>query len=210
MDKLAFIVERLNASPFSMGISNLAEIDTKSALQLLSILSDVVIAIDPDQAGLKKEDPEGKVGKIISFLLVMKFKIPDDQLEDFTGLMMAGDKEVLHSVLLWLLQRFEQLQKRAYLAKYLMPIDIPTDYLSDPLVDELLQNMKQLQNEFKDIHKNVDQLRAEGSRPAELRAEIIQLEQERSQLTAKIQRLTRETKEDESYFKEMLKVTRRS
>lgn len=207
MEKLAFIVERLNKPPFSMGIDTMADIDTKSSLQLLSILTDIVIAIDPDQQGLKKEDPEGKVQRIIKFLQVMKFNLPDDQLEDFTGMMMAGDKEVLHSVLHWCLQRFEPLQKRAYLAKYLMPMDIPPDFLGDELINELLQNLKELQGNFKEVHKNVDQMRADGSRPAELRSEIAQLEQERTQLLNKIARMKKETKDDEAYFQEMLKVT---
>lgn len=210
MEKLALIVERLNSPPFNMGFANLAEVDTKTSMQLLNLLTDVVIAIDPDQESLRKEDPEDRVSRIIGFLRVMKFTLPDDQIDDFTSLMMNGDKEVLFSVMHWCLQRFDQLKKRAYLAKYLLPIDIPADFQGEDLINELLQNMKQLQNDFKDIHKNVDQLRADGSRPAELRNEILQLEQERTQLQNKIMRLTKETQEDEPYFKEMLKVTLRN
>lgn len=207
MEKLAFIVDRLNKPPFNMEIDTMAEVDTKSSLQLLGILTDIVIAIDPDQSSLSKEDPEGKVNRIIKFLLIMKFTIPDDQLDDFTGLMMSGDKEVLHSVMHWCLQRLEPLQKRAYLAKYLMPIDIPPDFLGEDLINELLQNLRELQGNFKEVHKNVDQARAEGSRPAELRQEIIQLESERTQLQNKINKMMKETKDDEAYFKEVLKVT---
>jgi hypothetical protein len=47
-----------------------------------------------------------------------------------------------------------------------------------------------------------------GMRPTEYKNEISQLEQERTQLSQKIQRLKKESSEgDEQYFAEMLKVS---
>jgi intraflagellar transport protein 81 len=69
----------------------------------------------------------------------MKFNIPEDQFEDFQGLLMSGDKEILHTIMHWCLQRFDHLQKRAYLAKFLMPVDVPSDFLQDEVIVDLMQ-----------------------------------------------------------------------
>ncbi|RYG96658.1 hypothetical protein EON65_54065 [archaeon] len=56
------------------------------------------------------------------------------------------------------------------------------------------------------MHKTYEQVRTTGVRPADLKAEIAQLEQERSQLNNKIMKMKRDVDVDEDKFKEMLKV----
>ena len=206
MEKIALIVERLNGPPFSKGISTMTELDSMSSLELLDIMCEIVTNIDPEQEGIYKEPTEFRVRRIIQFLIVMKFNIPEDQMEDFSGLLLAGDKEILHTIMHWCLQRFDHLQKRAYLAKYLMPVDIPAEFLGEDLILELSQRLKELQAEFKEVHKAADQVRNSGTKPSELKAEIAQLEQEKTQLQNKIQRMKKDMNVDEDYFKEMLKV----
>lgn len=53
-------------------------------------------------------------------------------------------------------------------------------------LNAMYEHYQQLQNQFKTVHKEVDQLRASKSRPGELRREISQLEEESQQLTEKI------------------------
>jgi intraflagellar transport protein 81 len=98
------------------------------------------------------------------------------------------------------------LQKRAYLAKYLMPVEVPADFQGEPLIIDLLSRLKDMQADFKEVHKVYDQVRSNGARPAELKAEIAQLENERIQLQNKISRMKKDTHGDEQYFHEMLKV----
>jgi intraflagellar transport protein 81 len=88
-----------------------------------------------------------------------------------------------------------------------MPIEIAPEFMTDDLVMELSQRLKELQADFKEIHKQADQLRQSGSRPAELKAEIATLEQESGQLKNKLAKMKRDMNVDESYFKEMLKAT---
>ena len=166
MEKIAFIVERLNMPPFNMGLATMTEIDSKNSLELLDILCDIIVKIDPDQESLRKEPAEMRVQTILGFLNLMKFNVPDDRMEDFQTMLMNGDKEILHSVMHWCLQKFEHLQKRAYLAKYLMPIEIPPEFMSDDLVSELSERLKELQQQFKEVHKTADQIRGNGLRPA--------------------------------------------
>jgi intraflagellar transport protein 81 len=205
MDKLGFIVERLNQPPFEKGLSTMTELDGKSPSELLRILCDIVIAIDPDMENLNAESTENKIGRIISFLQVMKY-ITDDQVDNFTSFMMEGDKETMFNTMEWTLHKFEHLRKRAYLAKYLMPLEIPPEFQSDDRVYELSETLKELQANFKDVHKRSDASKNSGLKPSEYKNEIFHLEQERGQLSQKIQKLKKEAEVDEPYFRDMLKV----
>lgn len=182
MEKIAFIVDRLNMPPFNMGFNTMTEFDSKSSLELLEICCEIVAAIDPDQADIKQDSTENRVSRIIQFLTLMKFSVSDEQMDDFQSLLMAGDKDMLNTIAHWCLQRFDSLQKRAYLAKFLMPIDIPPEFMNDERVIDLSSHLKDLQAEFKNVHKQADKIQSSGARPVELKAEIAQLEQEHAQL----------------------------
>eukprot|EP01038_Epipyxis_sp_PR26KG_P004215 gene4215-5990_t len=208
MEKISLIVDKLNGPPFNKKIFTLTEFDGKSSMELLEYTCEAIVAIDPEQDSVFGETTDNRIQRILQFLSIMKFSIPEDQYEDFQNLLMSGDKDILHTILHWLLSRLEHLQKRAYLAKYLMPVDVPPEFANgDDLIIELMGRVKDLQADFKEIHKNVDQLRSTGTKPSELKAEIQQLEQERTQLEAKIKRMQKDMNVDEDRFKEMLKAT---
>lgn len=42
-----------------------------------------------------------------------------------------GDKQILHPILEWLLRNLNDLHKRAYLAKFLVKLEVPPDILGD-------------------------------------------------------------------------------
>lgn len=68
------------------------------------------------------------------------------------------------------------------------------------------EHYKQLQEQFKAVHKEVDQLRSSKTRPGELRKEIAQLEEEAQQLQEKIANLKKKTA-SEGGFKDILDAT---
>lgn len=207
-ERIAYLVERLNMSPFHKGFGTMSEFDSKTSLELLDVLCEIISTIDPDLEKIIKMGAEQRVKSIIQFLTVMKFNVPPEQVADFEESLMQGDKDTLTSIMFWCLQNFDRLQKRAYLAKFLMPVDIPPDFQGDDLIMELVMKLKEMQGEFKDVHKQVDQIRqTTGARPQELKAEITQLEQERVQLQNKVSRMKREVHADDNYFQEMLKAT---
>lgn len=70
----------------------------------------------------------------------------------------------------------------------------------------MYEHYKQLQEQFKSVHKEVDQLRSSKTRPGELRKEITQLEEESHQLQEKIANLKKKTA-TESGFKDILEAT---
>ena len=94
----------------------------------------------------------------------MKFIRDPQQMEDTTMLLQSGDKDTLHTVMHWTLNRFDHLKKKAYLAKYLTKIDIPSDFAGDIQIQNLSQRLIEMQDEFKRVHKQADQLEASTTR----------------------------------------------
>ena len=78
------------------------------------------------------------------------------------------------------------MQRKAYTAKFLVPLQIPDEYMHDEDMRNTLQVYKDLQAEFQAVHSNTEALRQESMNPAELKKEITQLEQEKEQLLTKI------------------------
>lgn len=207
MEKISFIVEALNQPPFKKGISTMTELDSKNGNELMDLLCEIIVEIDRDQEPIFKEPFDFRIRRIMQFLSVMKFNIPEDQYEDFQALLVNYDKELMYTIIHWCLSRFEHLSKRAYLAKYLMPIDIPAEFLNEDLIVELSQRLKELQADFKEVHKTYEQIRSTGIKPSELKNEIIQLENEKQQLSNKINKMKKDMNTDEDKFREMLKAT---
>lgn len=212
MEKIVFIVDRLNLSPFSKGYSTLAEFDGLSSYDLYNLALSIIVKIDSEQEPIYKEPSEFQIPRIINFLRVMKYDFGDmnsnpDIIDQYSNLLMSYDKDTLHDIIYWCLQKFEPLQKRAYLAKYLLPIDVPPEFMNDDLIFELSNNLKEYQNEFKEVHKSVDKMGNVGNRSNELKSEISQLEQEKLQLQNKINKMKKDISSDDTYFQDMLKAT---
>jgi intraflagellar transport protein 81 len=82
--------------------------------------------------------------------------------------------------------RLQELVRKAYTAKFLVPLAIPDEFLMDDEMRETFQVYKDLQAEFQATHMNVEGLRSESMNPGDLKKEITQLEQEKEQLLTKI------------------------
>ena len=55
--------------------------------------------------------------------------------------MVEGHKQIVYPVLEWLLNRIPELKKRAYLAKYLVKVDLPPEVAADPDVSEIYEQV---------------------------------------------------------------------
>jgi len=75
----------------------------------------------------------------------------------------------------------------------------------DEKISELTGNYKQLQAEFTAIHQNVEMLRQESMKPAQLKKEIEQLNSEKEQLMTKINMF--KDKNQEKDFLNLLEAT---
>ena len=97
-------------------------------------------------------------------LRVLKYKPPVDIAEGFRQGLLEGHKAVVYPVLEWLLKRMPDLKKRAYLAKFLVKVEVRNDFLADPEVAELYEQVRhKLQvsmfPEFKILNSNFEFIR---------------------------------------------------
>ncbi|MPC32900.1 Intraflagellar transport protein 81 [Portunus trituberculatus] len=90
---------------------------------------------------------------------------------------------------MWLLQRMDELKKRAYLAKYLVKLDVPAEMLGDADVADVHVKYEELIDQFKSVHREYEALRTSGFSTAELRRDITAMEEERDLVLRRIERM---------------------
>mmetsp|Transcript_8283 Transcript_8283/g.23772 ORF Transcript_8283/g.23772 Transcript_8283/m.23772 type:complete len:678 (-) Transcript_8283:30-2063(-) len=202
--QLKEIVDRLNAEPFQMELS-LVVFDEKDPLELMEVLNQVLIYLDPKHTvDLREEKPDAMYSRISDFLHVLGYKCSYDM--EFTQGLQTGDKATVHPILYWLLNNLEPLKRRSYLAKFCMNLEVPEEFLREEKVYEVYHSYKELQSQFKATHSHLERERQGRMNPAELQREVAQLDSEREQLQQKIQQLKSKTEKDEQ-FQILLKVT---
>ena len=87
------------------------------------------------------------------------------------------------------MEKFNELKKRAYLARFLVKIDISPEFLSDPTVGDLNSQYEGLMSEFKETHKNYDHLMTTQHTTADLKVEIEKMEEEKEQIIKRLERV---------------------
>ena len=73
--------------------------------------------------------------------------------QTFKQALLHGDPGVIYPILTWMLQRLPELQKRSYLARFLVNIEIPEHMFSDEEVAEVYQNLKDQPTVAGNLHK---------------------------------------------------------
>eukprot|EP00762_Andalucia_godoyi_P004057 ANDGO_06339.mRNA.1 Intraflagellar transport protein 81 len=175
---------------------SLFQLDEKSPIELLGLFHSILQVIDSAlpafpfspgaSASITLEEYAGRTTDyLIRFMNYKEFQDPGV----LSQALSKADRNVLYPLMLWLLQKLPDLRKRVYLARFLMPVDMPEEFLMDPAIDDENNKLHALQEEFKAVHKVVDKNRSTKVSPAELRAKISGLEQEKEQLENKVARL---------------------
>ncbi|XP_041356765.1 intraflagellar transport protein 81 homolog [Gigantopelta aegis] len=192
-EQLKLIVQELNKEPFNRNY-NLISFDSLEPLQLLQVLNDVLAIVDPKQKlDIREETPDQTAVRLFQALRILKYKPPTDyaNLSEFRAGLVQAEKPVIYPILEWLLSRIPDLQKRAYLAKYLVKIEVPPDVMQDDEVISIYSQYEELMDQFKDLHKQADNLKASGFNTTEIRKDISNMEDEKEQLLKRIERLRR-------------------
>ncbi|XP_018412221.1 PREDICTED: intraflagellar transport protein 81 homolog [Nanorana parkeri] len=190
-DQLKFIVEKLSKEPFKKNF-NLITFDSLEPMQLLQVLNDVLAEIDPKHSvDIREETPDQTAKRMLNILGILKYKPPGNaaDMSMFRQGLVVGSKPVIHPVLYWLLQKTNELKKRAYLARFLVKLDVPTEFLEDDAVFETNKQYEELMENFKTLHKDCEQLKSSGFSTAEIRRDITAMEEEKDQLMKRVERL---------------------
>lgn len=160
--QLRYIVEQLNAPPFSRHY-NLVSFDSLDSLALLQILNDVLADISPEnKMDLREEPPDQTALRMFSLLRILKYKPKTDEgggLNTFRHGLLQGEKGTIYPLLQWLLEHSKELKKRAYLAKFLVRIDVPAEFLQEEITVEMHTVYQELVEQFKELHRTVEQQR---------------------------------------------------
>ncbi|NXY45030.1 IFT81 protein, partial [Ceuthmochares aereus] len=208
-DQIQFIVEKLNQEPFRKNF-NLITFDSLESVQLLQLLSDVLGEIDPKHAvDIREELPEQTAKRMLSLLGILKYKPPGSisDLSAFRQGLVTGSKPVIHPVLHWLLQRTSELKKRAYLARFLVKLEVPAEFLQDDTVADTNKQYEELMEAFKNLHKECEQLKTSGLSTAEIRRDISAMEEEKDQLIKRVERLKKRVETVQNH-PQMLEIAR--
>ncbi|XP_012673245.1 intraflagellar transport protein 81 homolog [Clupea harengus] len=208
-EQLKFIVEQLNREPFKKSF-NLITFDSQEPMQLLQILNDVLADIDPKHAiDIREELPEQTAKRMFTLLGMLKYKPPGSLSEasSFRQGLVMGSKPVVHHILFWLLQKLTELKKRAYLARFLVKLEVPAEFLQDDIIADTHHQYGELVEGFKTYHKECEQLKSSGFSTAEIRRDIAAMEEEKEQLIKRVERVKKRV-ETVSSHQRMLELTR--
>ncbi len=190
--QLRFIVDTLNQAPFSKQF-NLVTFDSLNSLSLQQVLNDVLTEVSPDhKMDLRQEPPEQTAVRILSLLHVLRYKPKNDQgggLNAFRHGLLLGDKPTIYPLLQWLLEKLPELKKRAYLARYLVKIELPPEIVHDDIVAETTASHEELIEQFKELHQTIEQQKASQFSVADIRKDMASMEEEKEQLMKRIARL---------------------
>lgn len=130
MSELKLIVEQLNKEPFRLGLT-LVAFDEKSNFELLQILNEVFTEIDAKHnVDLRNEADEQRAYRYLEFLQLLKFPLPRD-IDSFRDALIHGDRQVLYQILHWALKNLSGHKKRAYLGRFLAPLNVPQEYFGN-------------------------------------------------------------------------------
>lgn len=173
--EIKLVVDMLNRPPFMSNLS-MVEFDDKAPMELIELVNKVFSHLDKahESVDMQKETQEKTEERICGFLKVLGY--PCDFNPNFCRDVVHGEKKTLQHILFWLLSRLPDLQRKAYTAKFLVPLQIPDEYLMDDDMRDTYQMYKDLQAEFQATHQNTEALRQESMNPNELKKEITQLE----------------------------------
>jgi intraflagellar transport protein 81 len=165
------IVDGLNKPPFMCHLS-LVEFDDKPPLENLELINKILSNLNDAHKSIdiSKEPQEKLQERVCGFLKVLGY--PSDFNQGMMRDLVHGEKKTCQHILFWLITRLPDLQRKAYTAKFLVPLQIPDEFMVDEEMRDTYEIYKNLQAEFQATHTNVETLRSDSMNPAELKKEI--------------------------------------
>lgn len=181
--ELKEIVSLLNKPPFDENFTMVSfdELQNRSLVALLEKVLKMINEESEFSLSEKTEENKALFGDLLSIL-----SFPEATDDRFLEACMAGDKVSVHRLLYYLLKGFNEFKQRAYLGKFLAPLDVPGEFLVDEEMRKLDQEFKELQKVFQSEHQELTSLRTMIPNKKKFDQEVTQLEAERDQLKVRI------------------------
>eukprot|EP00898_Chlorokybus_atmophyticus_P000366 jgi/Chlat1/132/Chrsp1S03227 len=186
MAEIQGIVERLNAPPFSLDFT-LVTFSNKTPEELKQLLNDVFATISQVQkVDLRDEVPEQTAARMHEFLHMLEYQPPHMDGALFRQALAEGQQDTIYQILSWALPQLPDLEKRAYMGRFLVDVEIPPELCMDPEIADAREAIAMLQEQFKEAYNNFETVRKTSRDPAEIKKQISLLEEEREKLTERI------------------------
>jgi intraflagellar transport protein 81 len=132
-----------------------SETSGRDLLELLNTVLHHVSDLHPEKLGTEKID--STVYRISEFLRILKYDFRHEP-EEFDARLTQSDKDIVHPILLFLLQDLPGMQKRAYTARFSEEVPIPEEIRVDPVVHELFTQHRELREHFLQVLDEHDRL----------------------------------------------------
>ncbi|KAG6543177.1 hypothetical protein Mapa_015426 [Marchantia paleacea] len=113
----------------------------------------------------------------------------DGRRSSFLDGIATGNHEIIRPLLAWLLPQISMLQKRAYLARFLVDVEIPAELLLGEDMNKLHAQYDALREQFKTTHRHLESLRQIERDPIKVKEQVFELQKERDHLQSKIAKL---------------------
>ena len=135
---------------------------------MLELTNKIFSKLDKEQdVNLREESQAKTLERFKDFLMILSYpgKFDDEVVNEFN----KGDKKILSPIIYYCLANFEELKKRAYLGKFLVPILVPDEYMVDIEIKNNHNEYLELVEEFKENHKIYEENSKNASSPQELK-----------------------------------------
>ena len=198
---LRHIVSGLQGDPFRRDVTSVT-LDQLNDQQRLQLLSDIICEIEgckPNEGpDIHYEDQQTTIERVTKSLNNFNFdpeQIGVTDKSEFFSRLVSGDPYLIFKTLEYLVcGNVALLKKRAYLAKYLVKIEVPGEFLGEKDVAEVFQKYEAMIGQFAEVHKESDDKKVINSdipnidnmTTEELRGELAKLDSEKSGLQLRL------------------------
>ncbi|GAB1867772.1 Intraflagellar transport protein 81 homolog [Camponotus japonicus] len=167
---------------------NVIGFNALTAEDLLQILYNVLMKIQ-QQDGLdtdvRLDSAEEHSIYILTVLRILNYQ-PNVDPTTFRQGLVRGEIEIIHPILTWLLTHIDVVQKRAYLSRFLVKIEISPEYLADSEISSLYEQYLSLVDKFKTIHKEREIGKKNVETAVELATDLQAMEKEKEAVIVRI------------------------
>jgi intraflagellar transport protein 81 len=136
-----------------------------------------------------ENDPDETNRTIMECLAKIQYSDDDMDIATLRSRLVRGDKKIIYPIFEWVFENEDLIKKLAYLAKFLMPLNLPPEAMSIHEVMTLQSQYEIVMDEFKEVHQIYEFAVQDGRKTKELRSDSMAIEGEIDNVKKRIERL---------------------